>query len=106
MIKDLAGGDGGQCAPQGARDQLHPKQLMAGSPHLPLCIQGSGLWRVGFGGPKRTTLLGVSGKGKPVHQGGGPSVSKLYDGDRHYEQNALFLKDSIKPCLQNKGENC
>lgn len=33
-------------------------------------------------------------------------MSKLSDGDRHYEQKALFLKGNVKPCLQNKGENC
>ena len=61
-------------------------RLMAGSPHLLLHIQESGMWRAGFGGPKRTTLLGVGGKGKPVHQRGDPSMSKLNDGDRRYEQ--------------------
>lgn len=95
----------GSQGPAPSRTGAHSR-LMAGSPHLPLCIQGSGLWRAGLGGPKRTPLLGVGGKGKPVHQGGSPSMPKLSDGDRRYEHKALFLKDSVKTCLWNNGENC
>lgn len=88
--------------PAASRTGAHSR-LMAVSPHLALHIQESGLWGAGFGGPKKTTVLGVGGK---VYQRGDPSMSKLSDGDRHYEQKALFLKDNVKPCLQNKGENC
>ena len=95
----------------GSQGQLHPEVGLRASswlgPHtFPLCIQGSGLWRAGCRGPKRTTLLGVGGKGKPERQGGSPSMSKLSDGDRGYQQKAVFVKGSMKPCLQNKGENC
>lgn len=58
---------------------------------FPCASRGLGCGEQGLGGLKRTSLLGVGGKGKAVHQGGGPSTSKLSDGDRRYEQKALFF---------------
>lgn len=76
--KDLAGGDGERCAPQGARAQLHPELgLTAGSwlgPHtFPCASRGLGCGEQGLGVPKGPLCWGWVGRGslcirEEVHQ--------------------------------------